>query len=416
MATAANNTPHYESGVFCFNGGEECYTKYMKTTLVIFGITGDLSTRKLLPTLESILLLNDTLELSVVGVSRRQVDLDDLMGDYPRLKERSEIFTMDLAEVGDYHKLAALLKEKDSTQTLHYLSVPPSAAATITDFLGEAGLNSEENRILFEKPFGFDLPSAEAFIARTEAHFNDNQLYRIDHYMAKEIASGIMKIRREASDPDLKKKVKRVSVIASEKIGIEGRAQFYEQTGALRDFVQGHLMQVLSLVLIRTPNSDPLPAQRLKALEQVKIADPEKAIRGQYEGYQEEAQNPGSTVETFVSLSLESTDPQWEGTELRLITGKALSEKRSYIHFEYEDGSERILDEDELLAASTERHLEAYERVLLEAIEGRKSIFTTGPEVLRSWKILSEVQSTWDLENAPLHRYQQGATLTDILK
>lgn len=383
----------------------------MKTTLVIFGITGDLSTRKLLPALESILQLDESVDISVVGVSRRNVDLDELMGDYPTLKGRSEIFTMDLANRSDYEKLSKRLAGIQSDQTLHYLSVPPSAAASIVDFLGEAGLNTPDQRILFEKPFGFDLASAEEFIARTAQYFNDSQLYRIDHYMAKEIATGIMRIRREATDEDLKKKIKSVSIVASEKIGIEGRAQFYEQTGALRDFVQGHLMQLLALVLIRKPKDDPLPIQRLNALQHVQIADPAKAVRGQYEGYQEEVENTGSQVETFVSLQLESDDPEWVGVPLRLTTGKALSEKRSYITFEYEDGSTRTLDEEVLLQQSADRHFDAYERVLIEAIEGRKDIFTSGMEVIRSWEVLASVQQAWAMSNEPIDIYAPGMSV-----
>ncbi len=387
----------------------------MKTTLVIFGITGDLSTRKLLPALESILTANPTLDLSVVGVSRRDISLSELLENYPLLKSRSEMLTMDLAEPTDYEKLRTHLKGLQADQTLHYLSVPPGAAASIVDFLGKAGLNTPDNRVLFEKPFGFDLVSAEAFIARTAQYFNDSQLYRIDHYMAKEIAAEILRIRRAARDTDLQKKIKAVTIVASERIGIEGRAQFYEQTGALRDFVQGHLMQLLALVLIRKPTNDPLPLQRLAVLQQVKPANPTLAVRGQYIGYQEEAENPGSRVETFVSLQLESSAPEWAGVPLRLITGKALNEKRSFIQFEYEDDSTRTLDEAEIVEQSGDRRLDAYERVLIEAIEGRKEIFTSGTEVIRSWEILAPVQEAWAMERAPLMEYKPGMSLSDRL-
>lgn len=387
----------------------------MKTNVVIFGITGDLSTRKLLPALEAILENDRALELNIIGVSRRQVAVDELLQGYPHLQQRSSIFTMDLAEPADYDRLAHHLKTTDADQTLHYLSVPPSAAASIVDFLGAAGLNTPDNRILFEKPFGFDLASAEEFIARTAQYFNDGQLYRIDHYMAKEIATGIMRIRRQATDSDLKKDVAAVTIVASETIGIEGRAQFYEQTGALRDFVQGHLMQLLALVLIRKPTDDPLPLQRLAALQQVQPASPVKAIRGQYEGYQVEAHNPGSQVETFMAVQLESADPAWRGVPLRLITGKALNEKKSYIRFDYTDGSHRILDEATMLAESTERSLDAYERVLLEAIHGRKDIFTSGMEVIRSWEILAPIQQAWAMDDAPLIPYAPGSPVAQFI-
>lgn len=388
----------------------------MKTTLVIFGITGDLSTRKLLPALESILTEKAGGELHIVGVSRREVNREELMNDYPLLKDSSEIFTMDLAELSEYDRLKKHLAEIPSDQTLYYLSVPPGAAASIVDFLGEAGLNTTSDRILFEKPFGFDLASAEDFIARTGRYFNDSQLYRIDHYMAKEIAAEILRIRREATDNDLQKPIKAITIVASEKIGIEGRAQFYEQTGALRDFVQGHLMQLLALVLIRKLTDDPLPLQRLAALQQVQPVDVEKTIRAQYDGYQTEAENPGSQVETFVALQLESSAPEWQGVPLRLITGKALDEKRSYIEFEYQDGTTRVLEEGAILAKQGNRQLDAYERVLIEAINGRKDIFTSGMEVVRSWEILAPLQAAWGMDNTPIATYTAGSNYRTLFQ
>lgn len=381
----------------------------MKTTLVIFGITGDLSTRKLLPALESILAEKAGGELHVVGVSRREVDREELMRNYPNLKSSSEIFTMDLAEASEYSRLKQHLGAINADQTLYYLSVPPGAAASIVDFLGEAGLNTPTDRILFEKPFGFDLASAEDFIARTSRFFSDNQLYRIDHYMAKEIAAEILRIRREAIDDDLQKPVKSITIVASEKIGIEGRAQFYEQTGALRDFVQGHLMQLLALALIRKPSDEPLPLQRLAALQQVRPVSVDKTARAQYSGYQAEVENPGSQVETFVALQLESDAPDWQGVPLRLVTGKALDEKRSYIQFEYEDGTVRTLEEGAILAKEGNRQLDAYERVLIEAIDGRKDIFTSGMEVVRSWEILAPLQEAWNMDDTPIASYEPGS-------
>src|SRR5690606_21768911 len=166
------------------------------------------------------------------------------------------------------------ISAQPTDQVLMYLAVPPGAAAQIVDLLGDAGFNTPNVRILFEKPFGLDLVSAKDFIERTGRYFADEQIYRIDHYMAKEIATEILRIRRTASDADLQKRIKAVNIVAVEKIGIEGRAQFYEQTGALRDFIQGHLMQLLALVLIRKPTSAPLPEQRLTALSKLKPIDP----------------------------------------------------------------------------------------------------------------------------------------------
>lgn len=388
----------------------------MKTQLVIFGITGDLSRRKLLPALESIVETGDYGNLSIIGVSRREVDASELVGSYKGLVDRTTVFTMDLAEASDYDRLKTHLEEGDADQTLFYLSVPPGAAADIVDFLGKAGLNTPRYKILFEKPFGFDLASAKEFIDRTAQHFNEDQLYRIDHYMGKEIAIELRRLRQDAESHRHhwnNESVKAITVVATEKIGIEGRAQFYEQTGALRDFVQGHLMQLLSLVLIQNPTPENLPAQRLKALEQLEPVNPEHATRAQYEGYQEEVDNPGSQTETFVAFGFESNDPAWKGVPIRLVTGKALHEKASYVSVEYRDGTEDVFDEAKLMMRDG-RHLDAYERVLMEAIAGRKDIFTSSPEVIRSWEVLAPLQEAWAMDSEPLPLYTPGTDVTAI--
>jgi glucose-6-phosphate 1-dehydrogenase len=385
--------------------------KTMKTQLVIFGITGDLAGRKLLPALKEIIGTGEYDDLSIVGVSRREVDTSQLLAAQPELIKRTSVYTMDLADVAAYDGLKQSLDAAQADQTLFYLSVPPGAAADIVDFLGEAGLNTPQYKVLFEKPFGYDLISAQEFIERTARYFQEEQLYRIDHYMAKEVAAQLLQLRRNAENHHHSwnnQSIRRVTVVASEKIGIEGRAQFYEQTGALRDFIQGHLLQLLSLVLINKPGAKALPAERLEVLKQIKPADPSKATRAQYEGYQEEVENPGSPVETFASLELESTDPAWEGVELRLITGKALNEKRSYIQIDYSDGKSDVFEEGKFLTQDA-RALDAYERVLIEAIAGRKEIFTTSPEVLRAWEIVAPVQEAWSMSREALETYSVGS-------
>ncbi len=385
----------------------------MKTQLVIFGITGDLAGRKLLPALKEIINTGEYDDLSIVGVSRREVNVAELLSGQPELIGRTSVFTMDLADAKAYTRLKTSLEEGEADQTLFYLSVPPGAAADIVDFLGVAGLNTPNYKVLFEKPFGYDLASAQEFIERTARYFKEEQLYRIDHYMAKEVAAELLRLRRNAENHHHhwnNQSIKRVRVVASEKIGIEGRAQFYEQTGALRDFVQGHLMQLLSLVLINKPGLKELPAERLAALQSITPADPTKAQLGQYEGYQDEVGNPGSLVETFVALHLKSEDPAWEGVDLQLITGKALNEKRSYIEIEYHDGSLDVFEEGKVLSSSS-RALDAYERVLLEAFAGRKEIFTTNAEVLRAWQIVAPIQEAWNMNNEPLQVYAIGTDL-----
>lgn len=387
-----------------------------KTLLVIFGITGDLSTRKLLPALSNIIDSPNSPSLEVLGVSRRKVDVGELvMGatNNQALVSKTSLLSIDMAEINDYKLLSKAIKSSKAGQTLIYLSVPPGAAAQIVDMLGESGLNTPNIRLLFEKPFGFDLASAQDFIERTSRYFDESQIYRIDHYMAKEVSFELLRLRRNTESRHHHwgaESIESVTIVASEKIGIEGRAQFYEQTGALRDVVQGHLMQLLALVLMDHPRiDDSLPERRLQALRHLKIADPAKAVRGQYEGYQEDAANEGSLVETFVALELESDDDNWKGVPLRLVTGKALDEKRSYIEIKYRDGKVDVFAEDDLRAG-----LDAYERILLEAISGSEELFTSSEEVIRSWEVLSELQQSWQMNNRQPAIYKKGANYTEV--
>ncbi|MDB5163262.1 MAG: Glucose-6-phosphate 1-dehydrogenase [Candidatus Saccharibacteria bacterium] len=396
----------------------------MKTLLVIFGITGDLSGRKLLPALSHIIADNPEHELSILGVSRREADVKKLVLDSTAsqdLAKRTELHTMDLAEIADYAGLKDTLTAYDADQTLMYLAVPPGAAAQIVDLLGAAGINSPDIHLLFEKPFGYDLESAQDFLQRTAEYFSEEQIFRIDHYMAKEVSAEVIRLRRNAQNHHHSwgnASIKAIEIVASESIGIEGRASFYEQTGALRDFVQGHLMQLLSLVLMKIPaelNNDDIPALRLAALNSINVATTDDGIRAQYDGYQEEVQNPGSQTETFVSINLTSDDENWQDVPLRLTTGKALNEKRSYIDVHYKDGTNDVFEEGKVTSEGG-RQLDAYERVLLEAIAGRKALFTSGEEVLRSWEILTYIQQAWAMNQAPLKLYPQGSAVEAVIE
>jgi glucose-6-phosphate 1-dehydrogenase len=426
----------------------------MKTKLLIFGITGDLSTRKLLPALKEIIATGDFDDLTIIGVSRRDVNVEELLqsslGD-DSLANRVAIFSMDLSNPDDYRRLKESIALDDSEQLLAYLSVPPQAATSIVDFMGEAGINTPNVKILFEKPFGVDLQSAESVIARTARYYKEEQLYRIDHFLAKEMAQNIAAFRGGNAlfghiwNND---SIEKIEVVASEKIGIEGRAQFYEQTGALRDIVQGHLMQLLALTLMDIPANfdwDALPQMRLQALQAIRPADPSLALRAQYEGYQDEAGNPGSQTETFVAVQLESTAPQWRNVPIYLRTGKALNEKTTEvrIHFRkfHEEqsnclilriqpnegieidlftktpGYDRQFEMQKLQFAYPEntRLPDAYEQVIVDAIRSQKSLFTGSDEVLRSWQILQPIQSSWMMDNAPFKVYPQGASVEDVV-
>lgn len=416
----------------------------MVTKLVIFGITGDLSRRKLLPALRQIITSGSFDDLQIIGVSRRDVDLNVLLADLEELKSRTSIHTMDLAEVSDYVDLKNAIDLKDDEQLLVYLAVPPSTATQIVDFMGEAGVNTPNVKILFEKPFGIDLISAKEFINRTARYYDESQLYRIDHYLAKEMAQNIVTFRGgNALFGNIWNNnfIQSIEIVASESIGIEGRGQFYEQTGALRDVLQGHLMQLLALTLMDIPDDfdwNQLPELRLKALEQLEPVDPANAQRAQYQGYQEEVENIGSQTETFVSVELQSKQPRWLDVPIRLTTGKALPEKTTEVRihlkkiheaqsntivfriqpnegidielFAKRPGYERTFEPRHLALTFPEDTMfpDAYEQVLVDAIRSEKSLFTSSQEVIRSWEILAPLQQSWDMDNEPLPVYAKG--------
>lgn len=425
----------------------------MKTKLLVFGITGDLSTRKLLPALSSILSAKSAPDIQIIGVSRRQVNIEELLQSSlgsTALAKHLSVFSMNLAAYDDYGKLKEYVALSSDEQLLVYLSVPPTAAAQIVDFLGQAGLNTPNVKLLFEKPFGIDFESAKEVIARTARYYEEDQIYRIDHYLAKEMAQNIVAFRGgNALFGHVWNggAIEKIEVVALEKIGVEGRAGFYEQTGALRDVVQGHLMQLLALVLMEIPpNFDwlALPKLRHAALDSVRPGDPRQAVRAQYEGYQHEVENPGSLTETFVSLHLASNDPRWKDVALVLTTGKALNKKATEVRvyfrkfhdaqsnclvfkiqpdegieielFTKQPGYERKFERQKLGFSYPEDTVlpDAYEQVLVDAILSQKSLFTSSEEVLASWRILQPILDSWGMADQPLFIYPKGSSTHTI--
>jgi glucose-6-phosphate 1-dehydrogenase len=437
--------------------------KMKPTILIIIGITGDLSKRKLLPAVEQILkstLSPDTLR--IIGVTRRSVEteeiLQDIEGPTERLRQVLTTYQMSLTEVDDYKKLNVHLAEIEKefgepTQRLFYLSIPPQIAQPVVELLGEAGIaDSPDTKLLLEKPFGVDLGSARELIEQATRYFKEHQIYRIDHYMAKEMVQNLIVFRQNNSlfrRTWNKEFIESIEIVASEKIDIEGRATFYEQTGALRDLIQSHLLQLAALTLanLRDDGRQSIPFERLKALRAIKTPQniDKDAMRGQYEGYRTEVGTPHSAVETFVSLTLESTDPRWEGVPITLTTGKALGKKTTEIRLKYrQDTAEEAnmltlriqpnegieIDlwakrpgyESELQKAplnfSYANHFntlpEAYERVFMDAIRSDRALFTTSDEVLETWRILEPIQHRWEMDDETLYIYKKGSSAEDV--
>lgn len=436
------------------------------TILVIFGITGDLSQRYLLPALAEI--CNSThlsKDFQVLGVSRRDLALDKIFkGEQTILKDYSQLFKMDLAAGEDYKKLAQELNRLGQEfaakpQIIFYLSVPPAATQQIINQLGTAGLNQPHMKLLLEKPFGHDLSSAQELVDEIAKYFPDEQVYRIDHYLAKEMAQNITiflgsnAIFRDIWNGQF---IESIDIVVAEKIGIEGRATFYEGTGALRDIIQSHALQLAALVLMEPCSNifdfDEIPRRRLAALKAIQPVPKDKCtelvVRAQYKGYQDEVNNPGSEVETFVSLELESSDPRWQGVPISLTTGKNLDQRLTEIQviFKKTSASEanrlifRVQPNEgielDLLVKKPgyERELQklrwsfdydqhfpgrlpdAYEMVLVDAMRGNHSLFASSGEVLASWQILQPVLECWSMDPNDLKTYKPGSTIEQILR
>lgn len=420
------------------------------TILVIFGISGDLAKRYLLPAIKAIAKAKMLPEkFKIIGITRQK---------------NSKFYQMDVTNKKDYEKLGEHLKEieKDfnlpvgsSAQRLFYLSVPPIVSKTIIELLGESGLSRVgDTKLLLEKPFGVDLENAIYLAHHIKQYFSPVQVYRVDHYMAKETAQNIIVFRdgnslfKKTWNKDF---IESIEIIANEKIGIEGRANFYEQTGALRDVVQSHLLQLVALTLMNLPkNLEEVPKERLNALKQLNIVcdikNSECVKRGQYEGYRSEVGNSKSMVETFVSVNLQSSDPNWLGVPIKLTTGKALKEKLTVIKICYK--KEKELESNELLLRiapdagitfsmwakkpglehQVSRHAlhflfkehygelpDAYEQVLFNAIKGDHNLFTSSEEVIETWRILDAIQKTWEKTGDDLIIYKKGSTIEEVL-
>lgn len=434
------------------------------TVLIIIGITGDLSKRKLLPAIRQIMqpsVLSSS--LTVIGVTRREVSAEDILaeveGDTDILRSHFSTYQMNLTDISDYHKLHDHLVriEKESGQPIQkifYLSIPPETALPVVELLGTSGIAAlPDTKLLMEKPFGINLESAQELVTHATHHFNEEQIYRIDHYLAKEMTQNLIVFRQHNS---LFRRtwnnqfIEHIEIIASEKIGIEGRSAFYEQTGALRDVVQSHLLQLAALTLanLQDDSRQSIPGERLKALQYIQTPQDivTEAVRGQYRGYREEVANPHTSVETFVSLTLKSDDPRWVGVPITLLTGKALDKKTTEIRLTYKqdtaeeanmltlriqpnEGVEVDLwakqpgyDSDLQLVPLTFSYAnhfdslpEAYERVLMDAIRSDRSLFTTSAEVLETWRILEPVQKYWEMHDHSLHIYNPGSTPQDAI-
>jgi glucose-6-phosphate 1-dehydrogenase len=337
-------------------------------TYIIFGASGDLSKRYLLPALKNIQDMNHLSK--VISVSRK---------DYANLKELI----------------------KDDGDKIFHLAIPPEAVSDTVKIISD-NFGNDNIKIVLEKPFGKDLQSAENLVKHIDKYFSEDQIYRVDHYLAKQSLQDVVLQKWDKTG------IVGIEIIASEKIGIEGRSNFYEQTGALKDFVQSHLLEMAAIVLSQSFET----TERYEALKKLEIVCDIRhhgcVKRGQYEGYREEVNNPNSTVETFVLINMVSNDESWRGVPIVLSTGKALSEKLTQIIIKYKDGNKKIFN--------IEHDPRAYEQVIKAIIEGNHSLFISSGEIFETWRILDEVQKTWEKSSDDLIIYKKGSSMEEVTK
>ena len=341
--------------------------------MVIFGASGDLTKRKLIPAIHNLATHKLLPEgFAVIGVSRSAMTDDefrnkirDEMKEFATGELKDEIVEWLLprlfylpGEFNDdatFEKLGERLREADEKFGtkgcyLFYLAVPPSQFSTVVKQLGETGLVEESEgqwrRVVIEKPFGHDLESARTLNREILEVLDERQIYRIDHYLGKETVQNILAFRfaNGIFEPIWNRRyIDHVQITVAEKVGVEGRGSYYEEAGALRDMVQNHMFQLLAITAMEPPTSfapDAVRDERVKVLCAIKPFEPEDVlrhtVRGQYGGYRQEPNvKPDSTVETYVALELLIENWRWAGVPFYLRTGKRLPRRVTEIAIQF---------------------------------------------------------------------------------
>ena len=439
--------------------------------LVIFGATGDLAARKLFPGLYRLAAagrLPD--EYAVIGSGRHSPGSDDEFRAQVRdgLRETVEDFDDDVADallerVGfqvsdadDGSELAERVRDAEKTmgeevRRLVYLSVPPRAMEPMIAMLGREQL-TERARLVVEKPFGTDLESARSLDRALKEVVEEDQVFRIDHFLGKEAAQNILALRfaNGLFEPAWDREhLESVQIDVPEELGTEGRGSFYESTGAFRDMISTHLCQLLGLVALEDPGRWDAAAVRdakHAVFEALRPLDPQRVVFGQYAGYRDEDDvADDSDTETFVALEAFVDNDRWRGVPFHLRTGKAMAATGRTITLRFRTPPTRLfadLDKgvnelvleltdaariaidvrtkrpgpDVTLAEATlrldvaeelrdDQPLEAYERLLLDVLEGDQTLFTRSDEVDRLWQVCEPV-----LADPPLAQpYERGS-------
>jgi glucose-6-phosphate 1-dehydrogenase len=441
--------------------------------VVLVGATGDLAGRKLLPGLFHLSTAGFIPGCRIIGVSLDDLDADGFRKvvrkalDEFSARKVTETAWNTFAEGLDYVSLAAgaaVLKaavEKaerpfgGESRRLHYLSVPPSAALSAVRLLGEADL-VDRSRIIMEKPFGTGLASAVSLNAKLHEVFDEERIFRIDHFLGKEPAQNILAFRfaNGLFEPIWNRNfINHVQIDVPETMGLGRRAGFYEATGAFRDMVVTHLFQILAFMAMEPPTAlepSPISEEKNKVFRSMLPIEPADVVRGQYTGYRsEDGVNPRSDTETFIALKCSIDNWRWAGVPFFLRTGKRLAEGQRIISIAFrepprsmfpagsgigEQGPDHLtfdladalkvslsfygkrpgpgmrLDKQSLQFAMHETGLigdvlEAYERLILDAMRGDHTLFTTAEGIERLWEVSAPLLAA----PSPVRSYAPGS-------
>jgi glucose-6-phosphate 1-dehydrogenase len=454
--------------------------------VVIFGASGDLASRKLFPALHNLQVEGHIPErTSIVGTSRTEMTHEEFATDvrsdiekHSRIKPTEktwdavarDIFYLsaDVTDPGSFEKLKELLAEIDERNgtkgnRIWYLATLPRFFGTIAENLGKHGLLDTKgwHRLVVEKPFGMDLESAKELNATIATTFSEDQVFRIDHYLGKETVQNLLVFRfaNAIFEPIWNRRyVDHVQITVAEDIGVEERGAFYEQTGALRDVAQNHLLQLMTLVGMEPPvawDADAIRDEKVQVLKAVRRWPPsdcgEIAVRGQYEGYRAEKDvDESSSTETFVAMKLFIDNWRWADVPFYLRTGKKLGSKVTEVaiqfkrvpHLLFQKTAVEELDPNvlvirvqpdegisltfgtkvpgqEIMVRTVDMEFdyeqdfgsgtpEAYERLLLDCMLGDATLFLRADEIEQAWEIVDPIREYWSRGGRPAF-YEPGS-------
>jgi glucose-6-phosphate 1-dehydrogenase len=458
--------------------------------LVIFGASGDLTRRKIFPALYSLAhrrLLPE--RFAVVGTARSELSNEDFrermehaVREFGRddfnqetwdwLAGATQYLPMDFSDESKADQLVSLLNQVDEERgtgenRVYYFAVPPQAMPTLVKGLGERRRTNGWVRLIVEKPFGHDLGSARSLTKQISSHFTEEEVFRIDHYLGKETVQNMLALRfaNGIFEPIWNRQfVDHIQITVAETIGIEGRAEFYEEAGAIRDIFQNHMLQLVGLTAMEPPidfTADSVRNEKVKVLKAIHTPGPKHVVRGQYgpgfvegkevPGYRdEEGVDPSSMTETFVAAKLFVDNWRWADTPIYVRTGKSLARRETTIaiqfkrapHPPFEDSATKELqpnvllvhvqpDEGVSLAIGAKVpgqgmgirtvHMDfmyggafrmelpdAYERLIVDAMLGDQTLFTRSDEVEEQWSIVDAIVAAWARDRPAFPNYAAG--------